>query len=129
MPHEKRRWFRFSLRTMFVAFTVVPVWLGWNVYTVRQRNSALATEPTLTEWYPQPPNSSNSHEFSFHDGPDYLHYDVRLDPTAPLEVSLLRKWLGDRPVWRIEYTPGTQPPEMQRLFPEAIIAVPSSSFN
>ncbi len=33
----KRRWLRFSLRTLFVVLTAAGVWLGWNVYRVRER--------------------------------------------------------------------------------------------
>lgn len=33
-PHPR---FRFSLRTLFVVVTVGCVWLGWNLYQVRQR--------------------------------------------------------------------------------------------
>lgn len=34
----KRRWLSFSLRTLFVVVTVVACWLGWNLYTVRERS-------------------------------------------------------------------------------------------
>jgi hypothetical protein len=34
---KPRRWFRFSLRTMFVLVTVGCVWLGWEVNQVRVR--------------------------------------------------------------------------------------------
>jgi hypothetical protein len=46
LPHEvltglplppPRRWFRFSLRTMFVGVTVLAVWLGWHASIVHQR--------------------------------------------------------------------------------------------
>ena len=33
----KLRWFRFSLRTMFVAIAVFACWLGWNVHVVQNR--------------------------------------------------------------------------------------------
>jgi hypothetical protein len=36
-PAPKRRWLRFSLRTLFVVVTVFACWLGWNVNRVRQR--------------------------------------------------------------------------------------------
>lgn len=29
--------FRFSLRTLFVLFSLVAVWLGWSVYQIQQR--------------------------------------------------------------------------------------------
>jgi hypothetical protein len=38
----KRRWFSFSLRTMFVLVTVLCVWLGWNVRIVQERKAILA---------------------------------------------------------------------------------------
>src|SRR5262249_14468208 len=33
----RRRWFRWSLRTMFVVLTAFCLWLGWNVNAVQQR--------------------------------------------------------------------------------------------
>ena len=43
----KRRWFRFSLRTMFVAVTVFGVWLGWQLKIVREREAIItaSTKP------------------------------------------------------------------------------------
>ena len=38
----KRRWFRFSLRMLFVLVTVLCVWIGWNANIVRERKSILA---------------------------------------------------------------------------------------
>ena len=35
MPETSR--LKFGLRTLFIAFTVIAVWLGWNVHHVRQR--------------------------------------------------------------------------------------------
>jgi len=36
-PLPPRRWFRFSLRTMFVVVTVFAVWLGYQVNWIRER--------------------------------------------------------------------------------------------
>lgn len=33
----RRRWFRFSLRTLFVLLTVFACWLGWNVHRSQER--------------------------------------------------------------------------------------------
>jgi hypothetical protein len=38
-PPPPRRWFRFSLRTMFVLVTVGCVWLGWEARVVMGRKS------------------------------------------------------------------------------------------
>jgi hypothetical protein len=35
------RWFRWSLRTMFVMVTLLCAWLGWNAHRVRQRNDLI----------------------------------------------------------------------------------------
>ena len=52
MTAPKRRWFRFSLRTMFVVVTVLCVWLGYQLNWIRQRrdfyvryNGRFTTEP------------------------------------------------------------------------------------
>ena len=38
---QPRRWFRFSLRTLFVLLTLFGVWLGWNLPQVRKREAML----------------------------------------------------------------------------------------
>jgi len=35
----RRRWFQFSLRTLFLAVTVVAAWLAWSLYRVHQRDA------------------------------------------------------------------------------------------
>ena len=37
----KRRWFSFSLRTMFVLLTAICVWVGYEVNWIRQRQDRL----------------------------------------------------------------------------------------
>jgi len=41
----RRRWFRFSLRTLFAVVTVFAVfgWFGWNLHQVREREGLLAS--------------------------------------------------------------------------------------
>lgn len=43
MCHQppKRRWFRFSLRTLFVVVALFGCWLGWNLYRVNERDRCL----------------------------------------------------------------------------------------
>jgi hypothetical protein len=33
----RRRWLRFSLRTLFLLLTACCIWIGWNVHQVRER--------------------------------------------------------------------------------------------
>jgi hypothetical protein len=43
-PAPKRRWFQFSLRTLFVVVTVVALfsgWIGWRLNQARQRENLL----------------------------------------------------------------------------------------
>ena len=42
-----RRWFRFSLRTLFIVMTAAAAafcWFNWNLRRISERNSFLATE-------------------------------------------------------------------------------------
>ncbi len=48
----KRRWLAFTLRTLFVAVTVVGIGLGWVVYQlnwIRQRRAVIA-RPDIISW-------------------------------------------------------------------------------
>jgi hypothetical protein len=38
----KRRWFRFTLRTLFVVVTVFGIWLGYELNWIRQRHAVLS---------------------------------------------------------------------------------------
>ena len=41
IPAPNRRWFRFSLRTMFVVVTLVGCWLGNSLIWIKQRHELL----------------------------------------------------------------------------------------
>lgn len=43
-PSPKRRWFRYSLRTLLVAVMVFGCWLGYELNWIRQRHSVLARD-------------------------------------------------------------------------------------
>jgi hypothetical protein len=51
----RRRWFRFSLRTMFVVVTLVGCWLGYELHWLRQRRAFIAHETAIRdaqkEWW------------------------------------------------------------------------------
>ena len=102
-PKTKRRWFRFSLRTLFVVVTVLGAGAGWVVYQlnwIRQRDAVLKREEIvfLTRLNPVPGQSWNS-------------------PPWPLA------WFGAEAAGSPEFLlPDTTPDEdvarIQRLFPE-----------
>jgi hypothetical protein len=43
-PALKHRWFRYSLRTLFVVVTLFACWLAYSLTWVRQRHEFLSTE-------------------------------------------------------------------------------------
>ena len=97
----KRRWFRFTLRTMFVVVTVLGVWLGWNLHELRQRK--------LTRQY-----------IVSHGG--YVFDGVSDRPWNSLPYS----WaiLGEKPVETVGLPLQFEPEDrrhIERLFPDAHI--------
>jgi hypothetical protein len=46
-PAPKGRWFRFSLRTLFVVVTVFGCWMGYEVNWIRQRRALLSSSFAL----------------------------------------------------------------------------------
>jgi hypothetical protein len=47
---KPRRWFRFSLRTMFVLVTVLCIWLGYYLNWIRQRHDYIERYGTTNSW-------------------------------------------------------------------------------
>ena len=37
-PVPKRRWFRFTMRTMFLVMALAACWIGWGARTIRSEN-------------------------------------------------------------------------------------------
>lgn len=80
MTAPKRRWPRFSLRTLFVAVTVFGCWLGYELNWIRQRHAALVkwddseflvpppTAPGLLRLFGEPGYGYISISFEWHDG-------------------------------------------------------------
>ena len=109
----RRRWFRFSLRTLLVAMTVLCCWLAWESSVVRSRRAELnqlrangAFEVTTADqWAERMP-------------PGYTG-------RPPANVSLVRRWLGDQAIQEIGYYSHYLPASkeelarLSRVFPEA----------
>lgn len=72
----KLRWFRFSLRTLFVVITLIAVCLGWQASIVCERQALLAEGKARGLW-----------------SPDYGH-----DSHGWLNGLSVRRMMGDKPV-------------------------------
>jgi hypothetical protein len=88
----RRRWLRFSLRTLFLLVTLVAVWLGWSLNWIRQRQYVVAhSSVETTSWETGEPVNAPGLLWLFGE-PGY--YDVRVlfgpdDPrdNTPAEVA------------------------------------------
>jgi hypothetical protein len=107
--NSPRRWFRFSLRTLFVIVTLFACWLAWQLSIVRMRQSALRQLKAL-------PGVEVTTAAAW----------GRLFPTAPpvpvARIPMYRTWLGDEAIQEISHFHFVNEAEVQRLanrFPEA----------
>src|SRR5689334_5918088 len=70
-PRPRRRLFRFSLRTFFIALTILCCWLGWKVNAARKQHDAV--EAIRRNTVGDPP------EFRY-DYQDRLPYKLNAEP-------------------------------------------------
>jgi hypothetical protein len=80
-PAPKRRWFSYSLRTLFVVVTVFACWLGYQLNWIRERHALL----------------SRPHAVSYVSGVDGLSPDQ-----VPAPLSL--RAFGERGCWLLYLT-------------------------
>ena len=105
----KRRWFRFKLRTLLIAFAVLSVWVAWNASIVRERKSV-------------------QYLIHQHRGQVLPWADEAYSVThggAPPRVALIRRLLGDDTIAQIyvfERLPVELSGRMRSAFPEAAIS-------
>ena len=101
---KPRRWFRFSLRTLFVLLTLFGVWLGVQVKWIRDRDQALI-------WVLQ------NHGFFFN--------PESLPAMAPWSLRLLGEAGVGEINFRMVHQPESELEEREKvlktLFPEAFI--------
>lgn len=109
-----RRWFRYSLRTLFVVVTLLCCYLGWQLSIVRQRQRALhelqgrsVQIVTADDWIP-------------------IAFGNPLPSRA--SVPVVRRWLGDKAIQEIWHTPAfadslsqSELSRFQEVFPEATV--------
>ena len=106
-----RRWFRFSLRTMFVVVTLLAVaaaWIGYNLNWIRQRHEMI-----------------DSGGVAAGDGPNHT---VGTDPVAPGLLQFFREGAYGYIIVFPDRTGGSLTPAEQaklnrvaQLFPEATV--------
>jgi len=111
MPLDgRRRWFQFSLRTLFVVVTVSAVWLGWELKFIRDRK---ALRKSIVD------GGGTVQMASY-------HRDIGFDPKYPGAPVMppWRRWLGDEPIGCAVLPPGSSKivlARATRTFPEALV--------
>ncbi len=124
MTTPKRRWFRFTLRTLFVVVTVFGVWLGYEFNVVHQRNAmrkSVVKRGGYVDVFTRPaPTKMGPFLLSF----GYMRV---LGPEEEPEIPRWRRWFGDEAVNRIMLPSGSSDADLERaraLFPEGTVDVP-----
>src|SRR4249919_3316018 len=89
----KRRWFRFSLRTMFVVVTIFGVWLGWQLNIVRERKAILVEmEQTHRVVYQGVESKAASYQYQA---------PLSEEDVKHIRISPLRRLLGDETCYQL----------------------------
>jgi hypothetical protein len=127
----KRRWFSFSLRTLFVVVTVFGCWLGWNVNAVQKRTHLIDNWAAVrgvrfkrdSTWDP-PPVFMNAESLAWNFAPSGATYRTH---RAKGVGWVRRMLLGDQPIDSI-WIPGvwrndTEVSQIDKAFPEATIII------
>ena len=101
MSEAPKRWFKFSLSTLFLVVTAIALLLGREVRLVRARDAALDRVGDAGGWL-----------------------QINLMPGGQPEIPSRRRWLGDEPVYGIGVPPDfPEIDRLRRLFPESKIYV------
>jgi hypothetical protein len=113
----KRRWFRFSLRTLFVVVTVIACWLGWNVHVVRQRQAVwreiVAEDEARNKVLQRIPRWGG---FT-----GWRTETVQKGSLTPAQIPIVRRLLGDQPRTDIMRSREADARRTMQFFPEATI--------
>jgi hypothetical protein len=119
-PKPRRRWLRFSLRTMFLLLTAFCLWLGRNTQIVRERNS-MRYEVRRNGGYVildhamQGPLDANGNEVI---GSQSFDIDG-----GKRQLPLVRRLLGDERVVMIQVRRKGEVDGVKRVFPECLVVV------
>ena len=108
--------FQFRLRTLFVVVTVLSIpctYIGWQAKVVRERKALLAELSNSGDGY-----ITEATGFDL-----YAYGQARQDFYPECRISLIRTWLGDEPIFEIDYFPHLPPTAVARIhesFPEVV---------
>ena len=117
----KRRWFRFSLRTLFVFVTIIGVWLGFQASTVYHRKHLLSLLNPVVAGFPT--FKTVMWNDGRMDGPAVLEGEFSME--GEHQPSWIRRGLGDHFVPVIGLPESMTPEEVKAYrdaFPESIIS-------
>ena len=121
-PAPKRRWLRFTLRTLFVVVTVFSIWLGWQASVVRERMVLRkAIEDAASDSF-EPYVAVGTRD----DGSTVSTWGCKWSVNP---IPWYRRMLGDEPVGDLGVPPGWSAGDAQHLkraFPEAAVSGPVS---
>jgi hypothetical protein len=134
----RRRWLRFRLRTLFVAVTIIALWLGWNVWTIKQRRGMAESLRRTRRGYSseyaadgtgQFRGPGGSTVFTWADGKpsvtisslQFMFGESHVFSPRASDISLIRRWLGDDRYASIVLYDDAGVEDVRRHFPEAIV--------
>lgn len=111
---SQKRWFRYSLRSLFALVTIFALWLGWEVKFIHERQAIRA-------WL----REGNGWEVTWEDYKNTPSPPGRAAGDPTMQIPIWRKWLGDEPIALLGFEPSATPADRARvkqLFPEAEIS-------
>jgi hypothetical protein len=114
----KRRWFRFSLRTLFVFVTIACIWLGSQASTVYHRRQLLSRlDSVVLRGFP------TYKTIMFHGNPCRIEGEVMT--AEEYQLPWIRRAFGDKLVPIIGLPERMSPEEVKEFktaFPESLIS-------
>jgi hypothetical protein len=114
----KRRWFRFSLRTLFVLVTVLCLWLAYQMSFVHQRKRLLSRLDSVV------PGRYPTYETAIRNGEPCVLVGEVVTPSE-CQLSWIRKAFGDKLV-PVIFLPKSisadEVKEFRTAFPESIVS-------
>ncbi|HEY2839291.1 MAG TPA: hypothetical protein VGJ26_09090 [Pirellulales bacterium] len=108
-----KRWFRYSLRTLFVVVTLIALGLGFEMKRIHNRHAMRA-------WL----RDGNGWELTWEDYKSTPSQPSKTPGDPTMQIPRWRMWLGDEPMAQIGFEKSATPADrerVKRLFPEAMI--------